>query len=175
MAGLVSSPPIAIPKSRRAVFDLDGEDDELQDADLGDDGISEFNIAPKIDRNATVTNLAAFSATPRAINNSVHLLSTSLPARGVHAPRTKRPRLPDQARTLLDSWFKIHRSEPYLKAEDANALAHLTGITPQQVRTYIANARTRRLIPPPVAGLARTTSVQSVLGLNNDLESPGLQ
>jgi Homeobox KN domain len=54
-------------------------------------------------------------------------------------------RIPDAAKALLDSWFSVNINDPYLKAGDSNAFAHLTGLSEQQVKTYIANRRSRKL------------------------------
>ena len=45
----------------------------------------------------------------------------------------------------MDAWLEIHLDDPYLKEGDAEAMAHLTGLSPQQVRTYMNNARMRKL------------------------------
>lgn len=51
----------------------------------------------------------------------------------------------DAARKLMDTWLEIHHEDPYLKQGDAEALSHLTGLTVQQVRTYMNNTRSRKL------------------------------
>jgi hypothetical protein len=53
-------------------------------------------------------------------------------------------RVPPKAKAMMDSWVEANVDDPYLKQGDAEALAHLTGLNPAQVKTYIANARMRR-------------------------------
>lgn len=69
----------------------------------------------------------------------------------------------DAARRLFDTWFDIHQDDPYLKPGDAEALAHLTGLTVQQVRTYMNNARSRKLSKagPAVSRNVSATSINS--------------
>lgn len=69
----------------------------------------------------------------------------------------------DGARKLLDAWIDIHQDDPYLKPGDDEALAHLTGLTVQQVRTYMNNARSRKLSKAGsvVSRNASATSVNS--------------
>ena len=72
----------------------------------------------------------------------------------------------ESARKLMDTWLEVHLDDPYLKEGDAEALAHLTGLTPQQVRRYMNNARLRKLpkvdVPPPrVASGASLHSIGS--------------
>ena len=52
-------------------------------------------------------------------------------------------RIPESARLMLNGWFGANSKDPYLKVGDAGALAHLTGLTEQQVKTYMANKRVR--------------------------------
>jgi hypothetical protein len=67
----------------------------------------------------------------------------------------------DPARKLMDTWLDIHHEDPYLKLGDAEALAHLTGLSAQQVRTYMNNARARK-IGKGSTTMSRNTSAISI-------------
>src|SRR6266480_1264366 len=94
------SPCLSKSLEKPAIFDVFGDDEELQDA------------------------------VPFASGSTVDIPET-----------TDR----DSVRRLLDVWIDIHQGDPYLKPGDAEALAHLTALTTQQVRTYMNNARSRKL------------------------------
>ena len=110
--------PPCLSKSveKQSVFDVFGDDEELQDAVPFAPG-SNFDVLDTTDR--------------------------------------------DAARKLLDAWLDIHQDDPYLKPGDAEALAHLTRLTAQQVRTYMNNARSRKLSKADSA-VSRNASATSV-------------
>ncbi|KAF2834983.1 hypothetical protein M501DRAFT_1034803 [Patellaria atrata CBS 101060] len=59
-----------------------------------------------------------------------------------------RKRLPDHARTTLQTWFLEHEDDPYLGKEEVYNLSQKTNLTEKQVRTFFANLRARK--QPPV-------------------------
>ena len=142
------APPF--PPRKRPVFELfdDGEDiDELSTwSDLvswpshpeEDDVATELLSVPSFD------NVVLSRAT--SLDNVISHASASSLGRAVpNASATKAFRIPDGAKAMLDSWFGVNVNDPYLKPGDAAALAHLTGLSEQQVKTYMANRRVRTL------------------------------
>lgn len=124
----------------RGIFDLFGLDLELQDADIcdeiavtGDDQI----LPGETDTLSPLPDLSVVESW----SNIKPLSSTD----SIDSVLNGRGRLPRPARELLDKWLDINQAEPYLKPNDAEALAHLTELTTLQVKTYVANARARRL------------------------------
>lgn len=123
------------------IFDLYGEDIELQDAGRWDevvttvDGEQDFSCGTD-----TLSPLPDLSKV-ESWSNMRHISSSD----SIDGTSGGRTRLPQSARELLDKWLDIHKNEPYLKPNDAEALAHLTGLTSLQIKTYVANARARRL------------------------------
>ena len=110
------SPCLDKSVEKQVIFDVFGDDEELQDA------------------------------VPFAPGSTVDIVET-----------TDR----DAARKLLDAWMDIHQDDPYLKPGDAEALAHLTGLTAQRVRTYMNNTRSRKLSKAGSA-VSRNASATSV-------------
>lgn len=74
---------------------------------------------------------------------------------------TQEAQAKDPARRLMDTWLEIHLDDPYLKPGDAEAIAHLTGLSAQQVRTYMNNARARKIGKASIT-MSRNTSAVSV-------------
>ncbi|KAF2092406.1 hypothetical protein NA57DRAFT_82373 [Rhizodiscina lignyota] len=143
------------------VFDLFGDDDELQEA--GQNDLSE-------DDDLNVQRTDKLSPLPREVSNVPSSLQAVGSATSIASSNGgSRARLPHSARELLDKWIEINQHDPYLKPNDAEALAHLTSLTSQQVKTYIANFRARKpvtdnLLPPFPSG----TSLVSI-GSNTPL------
>lgn len=132
--------PLYSAPSSNAVFDLFDEDTELQDAGQADlwPEIESFKHVQHIDTLSPLSGDAAnHHAFLKAVGSGASITSSN---GGIRA------RLPRPARELMDKWIEVNQHDPYLKPDDAEALAHLTRLTTQQVKTYIANARARRAV-----------------------------
>ncbi|KAF2007753.1 hypothetical protein P154DRAFT_2630 [Amniculicola lignicola CBS 123094] len=62
--------------------------------------------------------------------------------------KKRRKRLSVEVKRLLDETFEEHKANPYVPLDEIKDLAARTKLSVQQVRTYFANARARRLSPP---------------------------
>ncbi|KAF2400769.1 hypothetical protein EJ06DRAFT_405341 [Trichodelitschia bisporula] len=129
------------------MFDLYGEDEELQDA---------TPTAPTVPMDSEFEALEALTL-PMNLDSEAPNGFCDFPP-GITTPTlppdysttdsrtaSKNFRIPAGPKSMLNCWLDMNSDNPYLKAEDADALAHLTGLTTQQVRTFVANARARGL------------------------------
>lgn len=98
-------------RETRPTFDLFGENEELQAAEVPVEQ-SRTHIESRLD--------ATVSASADLVNGS----------------GSSRNRLPCSARERLAEWLVINADNTYLDAKDAEALAHLTTLTPKQVKTH---------------------------------------
>jgi hypothetical protein len=60
-------------------------------------------------------------------------------------PVRKPNRLPSQAVSILDKWFEENVDRPYASEEEVAERCQYTGLKRKQVRTWLNNARQRRL------------------------------
>jgi hypothetical protein len=124
-----------------AIFDLYGRDDELEDAESGaiDSMLSSlpepFEFGSMLPFSSQSSSDDLFLSREVSIESRLSSM-TSLSSKGF--------RIPPKAKAMLDSWVGANIEDPYLKQGDAEALAHLTSLTPAQVKTYISNARLRK-------------------------------
>lgn len=144
----------------KGIFDIFGDDVELQDAfpdfdyamlehideePMSDPGghnwltslpQRESDIVLLTSNDVTTSDVPPIDASLTSNDSfgSMHSISTS----------SRQPRLPASDRLLLDAWLDKNKRDPYLKSGDAEALAHLTSLKPHQVQVYMRNARARR-------------------------------
>ena len=58
--------------------------------------------------------------------------------------RQRSASLPAPALAILQEWYTRHKSNPYPNANEKEALARTTGLTPVQVANWFINVRKRR-------------------------------
>lgn len=141
------------PRNSKPVFNLFGQDDELYD----DRDHAFADVEPSIEEllfslpeRSEFGSLLPYSSQPssddlilsREVSIDSRLSSTA-------SLSTRNFRMPLSAKAMLDGWIAANAESPYLKQGDAEALAHLTAITPSQVKIYVANSRLRK----PSAGM----------------------
>ena len=94
-------------------------------------------------------------------------------ATGGESNARRRCRIPPDAKRLLEESFERHKQDPYLQKNDIKELAQATNLSLRQIRTFFANARARKLPPPP-----SLSNVESGLGDTDEAKSaqtPGLE
>ena len=94
-----------------------------------------------------------------AVPESLALPEQGEDATGSESNAKRRCRIPPDAKRLLEESFERHKHDPYLQKNDIKELAQATNLSLRQIRTFFANARARKLPPPP-----SLSNVESGLG-----------
>jgi hypothetical protein len=122
------------------MFDLYGGDDEIEDVESSVDAML-FSLPVQSEFDSFLPMSSQSSSDNLVLSREVSIESRLSNLANVSS---RAFRIPAKAKAMMDSWIEANVDDPYLKQGDAEALAHLTSLTPAQVKTYVANARLRK-------------------------------
>jgi hypothetical protein len=129
-------------KPASGIFDLFGNDDELDNAEFA---VEEFLFSlPEPSEFGSMLPVSSQSSSENLYLSREVSIETRLSS--ITSLSSKSFRIPSNSKVILDGWLQANAAKPYLKDGDAEALAHLTGLTDAQVKNYIANNRLRRSV-----------------------------
>lgn len=87
---------------------------------------------------------------------------------GSTLPWSKRPsKLPLAAVTILDDWITAHKNDPYPTPAEFDHLVDQTGLTRKQVKTWLNNARARKLQHTPMETYITSSSDDEVASVED--------
>uniref|UniRef100_A0A0E0GUC5 Homeobox domain-containing protein n=1 Tax=Oryza nivara TaxID=4536 RepID=A0A0E0GUC5_ORYNI len=88
--------------------------------------------------------------------------------------RTKKGKLPKEARQKLLHWWELHYKWPYPSEMEKMTLAQTTGLDQKQINNWFINQRKRHWKPTPVAGTAFPTMEAAGGGFRHSGHGGGL-
>ncbi|KAF0928922.1 hypothetical protein E2562_010769 [Oryza meyeriana var. granulata] len=88
--------------------------------------------------------------------------------------RTKKGKLPKEARQKLLHWWELHYKWPYPSETEKMTLAQSTGLDQKQINNWFINQRKRHWKPAPAAGMAFTTVGAGGGGFHHHYSQGGL-
>uniref|UniRef100_A0A0D3FPL4 Homeobox domain-containing protein n=1 Tax=Oryza barthii TaxID=65489 RepID=A0A0D3FPL4_9ORYZ len=94
--------------------------------------------------------------------------------RQVFSKRTKKGKLPKEARQKLLHWWELHYKWPYPSEMEKMTLAQTTGLDQKQINNWFINQRKRHWKPTPVAGTAFPTMEAAGGGFRHSGHGGGL-